>query len=109
MGHLQTFFLLLELCTLFADKGNECIHAHGTEILSVPLTRRNLAGRNFTIADHQHEGCFLHLRLTDLEAQFLIPEISLYPDARGEELIPDLLTIGDLAVRHGHQNGLHGR
>ena len=42
MGHLQTVKKLFELCTPFTDKFDEGVHTDGTEILPVPLSRRNL-------------------------------------------------------------------
>src|SRR5450830_1017409 len=95
MGHLQKSNKLPILCTLFTDKGNERLHIDGPEVLPVPLPRRNLAGGHFPIADHEHERRLLHLRLPDLVAQFFVPEISLHPDPRIEETLPNLLTPGD--------------
>ncbi len=94
--------ILPELGTLFADKGNERIHIDGTEILPVPLPRRNLTGGHLPITDHQHVGCFLHLRLTDLVAQFFITEITFHTNTRREELSPDLLPEGNMFLGHSH-------
>src|SRR3989339_274277 len=81
MGHLQTSKKLSKLCTLFTHKVDERLHVDGTEVLSIPLPWRNLTGVRFAVADHEHEGRLLQLRLPDLVPQFFVPEISLHPDS----------------------------
>ena len=71
---------------LFGNPRGELLEGHGAEVLARAGTHGDLAALGLAVADDEHVGQLLHLRLTDLVSDFLISEVSLHPHAEGGEL-----------------------
>src|SRR5450755_257292 len=66
-------------------------------------------GGGLAIADDEHVGYLLHLRVADLGVHALATAIGLGADASGLELRHDAVGVVDMAIGYGDDHGLHRR
>jgi len=73
MGHLLS-------CGLFGfalEKTDEVLDRHGVDLFAASTARRDFAVGGLAVADDEHVGHFLELRLADLVAELLVAGVEL--------------------------------
>src|SRR6266536_3774136 len=88
---LSIFHLRRELTTLLRDRlpggVQERVDGHRSRVSSMPQPDRNRARRLFLLADDQHRGHFLKLRLADASAELLVALVRFDSQARRGEAL----------------------